>query len=91
MDVVRQDELLSLPVSSHQMVRLCAAAELSDTSVSSFILQSALAAADQMIDGRCRITVSDSDYLWLLDQIDAPPQDNPRLRKLLAEPTVFDR
>lgn len=66
------------------------AAQTANKSVSEFLLESALTAAAEALADR-RLFVLDKDQ-WnaFVAALDAPPQQRPRLERLLREPGVFD-
>ena len=60
-------------------------------SVSEFVLESALARAEETLADRQRFGLDAEQWAAFLDALDAPPRSLPRLAKLLAEPSVFER
>jgi len=59
--------------------------------VSQFILSKSLDAAEEVIADQRLIRVSKAEADWLLAKLEEPPRDLPRIEKLLAEPSVFER
>jgi uncharacterized protein (DUF1778 family) len=70
---------------------LAAAAASAHRSVSEFVLDSALASAEETLAGRRSFELDDERWSAFLEALDAPPRVNPRLGQLLAEPSVFER
>ncbi len=69
---------------------LQAAAILRHKTVSEFILDSALRAADEELSCRQHFSLNAEQWGAFLTALDAPTQSSPRLKKLLEEPSIFD-
>ncbi len=69
---------------------LTEAARVSHTSVSQFVLESALARAEETLIQRQQFTLDAQRWEAFMAALDAPPRDLPRLRRLFAETTPFD-
>jgi uncharacterized protein (DUF1778 family) len=69
---------------------LYAAAHAVRRSVSDFVLESALARADETLAERRHFGLNVEQWTAFMEALDAPPRSNPRLRRLLREPSVFD-
>jgi uncharacterized protein (DUF1778 family) len=67
------------------------AARAARRSVSEFVLESALARAEETLPDRQRFGLNAGQWAAFLAALDAPPQAVPRLAKLLREPSVFER
>jgi uncharacterized protein (DUF1778 family) len=76
---------------THQAKRtLQAATATSRRSVSEFVLESALARADEALaDGRT-FSLNRAQWKAFLAALDAPPRSSPCLERLLKEPGFFD-
>jgi uncharacterized protein (DUF1778 family) len=70
---------------------LHAAAAASERSVSEFVLESALARAEETLPDRRRFMLNDKQWKAFLAALDAPPRPTPRLKRLLDEPSVFEK
>ena len=70
---------------------LHAAARASRRSVSDFVLESALARAQETLPDRQHFGLEAASWEAFLAALDAPARSLPRLRRLLAEPSVFER
>ena len=79
---------IRLSAAAKRVLRL--AAEARRKSVSEFVLESALSAAeDALLD--TRIVPLDADqWAEFMAALDAPPKSHPRLQRLLKEPSAFD-
>jgi uncharacterized protein (DUF1778 family) len=87
---VTRSEKLDLRLTGHAKRTLQAAAAASHRSVSEFVLESALARADETLADRRTFTVNDKQWKAFLAVLDAPPRPLPRLERLLKEPGFFD-
>lgn len=85
-----RSEKLDLRLTPQAKRTLQSAAEATHKSVSEFVVESALARAEEALLDRRQILVGTEVYDKFLALLDAPPRDHPRLRRLLTESTVFD-
>ena len=83
-------EKLDLRVSSSAKRMLEAAASVSNRSLSAFVLESALARADEALADRRAFPLSKAKWLEFLAALDASPRPLPRMQSLLTEPVFFD-
>jgi uncharacterized protein (DUF1778 family) len=60
-------------------------------SVSEFVLESALARAEETLPDRRRFGLSAEQWAAFQAALSAPPRPAPRLARLLKKPSVFDR
>jgi len=84
-------EQLNIRATAAQKTKLAEAARLQNMNVSQFILSKSLDAAEEVIADQRLIRVSKAEADWLLAKLEEPPRDLPRIEKLLAEPSVFER
>ena len=66
------------------------AARLKQTTLSGFMVQHALSAAEQVLADQAHFTLSPERWDAFCAALDAPPKDIPALRRLLTEPSIFD-
>lgn len=85
-----RSEKLDLRLTRQAKSRLQAAAAVSRRSVSQFVLESALARADEALADRRIFSLNDAQWKAFLAALDAPPRPLPRLERLLKEPGFFD-
>ncbi|HKO04072.1 MAG TPA: DUF1778 domain-containing protein [Candidatus Acidoferrales bacterium] len=85
-----RSEKLDLRLTHKAKEALRAAAAASHRSVSEFVLESALARADEALADRRTFVLSAAQWKEFLAALDAPPRPLPRLRRLLEEPGLFD-
>ena len=81
---------LDLRLSPQAKQTLTAAARESQRSVSQFVLESALARAEETLIERRRFELTGAQWDAFMAALDASPRDIPRLRRLLQEPSVFE-
>lgn len=67
------------------------AAQAARRSVSEFVLESALARAEETLPDRQRFGLDEEQWAAFRAALDAPPAQRPRLARLLAEASVFER
>ena len=66
------------------------AAEERHTTISQFVLDSALASARSVLAERSLIELDADDWAAFMAALDAPPRRHPRMERLLKEPSVLD-
>jgi len=67
------------------------AAQIAQRSVSEFVLESALARADEILPDRHKFGLNATQWIAFQEALDAAPPPAPRLAQLLEEPSVFER
>ena len=85
-----RSEKLDLRLTRQAKQALQAAAAESHRSVSEFVLESALARADEALADRRNFPLNAAQWKAFLAALDAPPRPLPRLKRLLKEPGFFD-
>ena len=80
---------LRLTKSAKRILHIAAQAER--RSVSDFVLESALARAEETLPDRRRFGLNAEQWTAFQTALAAPPLPAPRLAKLLKEPSVFER
>ena len=83
-------EKLDLRLTRDAKRALQAAASASRRSVSQFVLESALARADEALADRRTFGLNAAQWRAFLTALDAPPRRLPRLEALLSEPGFFE-
>ena len=71
------------PMAKHMLER---AAALANTTVSAFVVNNALEAADRLISKRERLAISQQDWNRFFDALVDPPKPNASLRRAFAAP-----
>lgn len=87
---IRRSEKLDLRLTVNAKRALRAAAAASHRSVSEFVLESALARADEALADRRTFGLNAAQWKAFMAALDAPPCSLPRLERLLKEPGFFD-
>jgi uncharacterized protein (DUF1778 family) len=87
---VTRSEKLDLRLTAATKRMLQAAAKADRKSVSEFVLDSALARAEERLMDRQHFTLNAEQWAKFLKALDAPPREPPRLKRLLTEPSIFD-
>ena len=86
-----RSEKLDLRLTAATKRVLQVAAQAAQRSVSEFVLESALARAEETLPDRRRFGLSAEQWTAFQAALDAPPVPAPRLDRLLRQPSVFDR
>jgi uncharacterized protein (DUF1778 family) len=81
---------LDLRITPEAKQKLKAAASAARRSVSEFVVESALARAEETLADRSRFGLDAKQWAAFLMALDAPPRDLPRLRRLFLERGVFE-
>lgn len=81
---------LDIPLTPEDESKLQVAATRSRQSVSDSVLQCALARAEETPANRTRFGLDAEPWEPLLEALDAPPRERPRLRRLVQEPSPFE-
>jgi uncharacterized protein (DUF1778 family) len=84
-------EKLDLRLTPSAKRVLQTAASASQRSVSEFVLESALARAEETLPDRQRFGLDMERWAAFRAALDAPPRQLPRMGRLLREPSVFER
>lgn len=81
---------MNLRASEQQQQVIKRAAAALDKSMTDFVLDSAAAEAQKVLADRRWFLLDDAQWTRFQELLDAPVENMPRLRRTLAEPTVFD-
>ena len=79
---------LRLSKQAKQMLRSAAAA--TQRSVSEFVLESALARAEETLADRRSFQLDSQQWAVFMEALDATPRELPRLKKLFQEKSIFE-
>lgn len=66
------------------------AARQRHTTLSQFVLDSALDSASAVLAERSRMSLNAEQWAAFMAALDAPPREHPRLARLLNDPTLLD-
>lgn len=86
-----RNEKLDLRLTPSAKRTLQTAAAAARRSVSEFVLESALARAEETLPDRQQFTLNAEQWAAFQAALDAPPPPAPRLARLLRKPSVFER
>jgi uncharacterized protein (DUF1778 family) len=86
----KRTDRIDLRIHPEAKEALQAAALLRHKSVSEFILESALGAADEVLADRRYFSLNTEQWEAFQAALDAPPRALPRLERLMREPGIFD-
>lgn len=85
-----KSERIDIRTSPTVKRRLQRAAVAVHKNVSEFLLEHGLAAAEETLADRRLFVLDSKQWDEFQAALDRPPKQKPRLKKLLAEPGVFD-
>ena len=85
-----RNEKLDLRLTRQAKSTLQAAAAVSRRSVSQFVLESALARADEALADRRMFSLNGAQWKAFVAALEAAPRPLPNLKRLLKEPGFFD-
>jgi uncharacterized protein (DUF1778 family) len=77
--------------TSEQAETIRAAAEAKGVSVTDFVVDNAMAAAEQVLADRFHFTLSPGDFDRFLEILDRPARVDPKLLELLSRPSILER
>ena len=82
---------LDLRLTPAAKLLLREAALVAQRSISEFVLESALARAEETLADRHRFGLDAERWAAFMEALAAPPRPLPRIEELLSEPSVFER
>jgi uncharacterized protein (DUF1778 family) len=82
-------EKLDLRITAQAKGILQRAASATSRSVSEFVIESALARAEETLPDRRRFGLEEPEWEAFQNALDAPPRELPRLARLLSQPSAF--
>ena len=80
----------SIRASATQKRVIAEAARIKDTTISDFVLEQSLTAAQQVIADQVQFRLPKKQWKEFCDVLDAPPKTIPALRRLLTKPGLFN-
>jgi uncharacterized protein (DUF1778 family) len=90
MPITTRSEKLDLRLTEADKQIIQTAANAARRSVSEFVLESAIARAQETLPDRQAFGLDAERWETFLVALDAPPRPTPRLSRLLREPSVFE-
>jgi uncharacterized protein (DUF1778 family) len=91
MTAAARNQKLDLRLTTAAKETLREAAAAAQRSISDFVLESALARADEALADRRRFGLDAKRWSAFLKALDKPTRRMPRAKKLLTKPSVFER
>jgi uncharacterized protein (DUF1778 family) len=85
-----RSEKLDIRITPEAKRLLQEAARERHTTISQFVLDTALGAANDLLAARTRIGLDSEQWQRFMEALDAPPRVHPRMQRLLNEPTILD-
>ena len=79
---------LRLTPAAKQMIYEAASSQ--NRSVTDFVLDSALARAEETLSDRRRFLLNAAQWEAFMTALDAPPRPLPRIERLFSEPSIFE-
>lgn len=83
-------ERLNLRLAHDQKALVAAAAAAVHKTMSEFVLEAACTLARETLAAQTHFAVDAETYDRFVEMLDAPVKDDPRLRKLMNEPSIFE-
>jgi uncharacterized protein (DUF1778 family) len=80
----------SIRASATQKKVIAEAARIKETTISDFVLEQSLTAAQQVIANQVQFRLAKKQWKEFCDALDAPPKKILALRRLLSKPGLFD-
>lgn len=85
-----KSERLAVRISAEQRSLLVEASRTQEKTVTEFVLSAATRAAEDVLADRRRFVLTEPEWTAFLAALDRTPRELPRLRRLLATPSVLD-
>lgn len=86
----RRTEKLDIRISSAAKAKLQAAAAATHRSMTDFVMESALAKAEEALADRRIFGLNSEQWTEFLAALDSPPRILPRMKTLLNQPPFFE-
>lgn len=86
----QKESRFSIRASAGQKKLIAQAARIKETTMSEFVLEQSLMAAQQVLADQALFTLSKKQWEAFCAALDAKPRSIPALRRLLTRPGVFD-
>ena len=81
---------ITVRATAKQKELIAKAASRTNKTISEFVLENSLDAAQAFEMDNADFVLSPEDYKAFLEMLDAPPRSIPALQKLLSEPSLID-
>ncbi len=80
----------NIRLSEEEKEIIVKAAKLQKKSFSAFMIESSCSVASELLANQTIFQLSKEKWQAFSEVLDRPPQDDPALKKLLTEPSLFD-
>ncbi len=90
MPSANRSEKLDLRLTPAAKSTLYTAAAAAHRSVSDFVLESALARAEETLTDRRHFGLNAEQWAAFVTALDAPPRSLPQVERLFSEPSIFE-
>ena len=87
---IQKASRFSIRASATQKRIIAEAARIKDTTISDFVLEQSLTAAQLVIADQVQFKLPKTQWKKFCDALDAPPNTLASLRRLLTRPGLFD-
>jgi uncharacterized protein (DUF1778 family) len=87
--LIQKASRFGIRASSTQKRVIAEAARIKDTTISDFVLEHSLTAAQHIIADQVQFRLPKKQWKEFGDALDAPPKTIPALRRLLTRPGLF--
>lgn len=85
-----RSEKIDIRITPQAKSLLAEAARARHTTISQFVLDTALSAAGEVVAERNRIGLNAEQWTEFLNALDAPPRRHARMERLLNQPTILE-
>lgn len=85
-----RSEKLDIRITPEAKQILQQAAKQRHTTISQFVLESALDSASAVLAEHSRLSLNAEQWAAFMEALDAPPRGHPRMERLLNEPSTLD-
>jgi len=82
---------IAVRTTDEERALIAEASRATSTTVSDFVLRASLARAEDVLADRREFRLPTERWNALIELLDRPPVEKPRLRRLLTEPSVLER
>ena len=86
----QKNDRIDVRVKSSQKSYLMHAATLRDVKLSTFILDSAMKEAEEVVNQNVHFALPNEQWKAFCEALDRPAREIPLLKKLFAKPSLFD-
>lgn len=86
----RKEDRIDLRIKETQKSFLIYAATLRDVKLSTFVLESAMKEAEEVVAQNVHFSLPPKQWKAFCTALDQPAREIPKLKKLLKEPSIFN-